>query len=112
MSWVLGEGHNGYFDVYLQIGLIGLLILLAFIFSARRRVIQSLATDFDYGRFRLTFLVTILFVNLTESTFLRGEHLLWFLFLAAIITVPSTNERIFERPAIDAPGTAAPEQGA
>ncbi|MGA2018769.1 MAG: O-antigen ligase family protein [Opitutaceae bacterium] len=111
MSWVLGEGHNGYLDVYLQIGLIGLLMLLALVFSARRRLIQSLAADFEYGRFRLTFLVVILFVNLTESTFLRGEHLLWFLFLLSVVTVPYMRARNAEVASIDTAATAAPEEG-
>lgn len=112
LSWVLGEGHNGYLDAYLQIGLIGVLLVLAVAFSARPRIIQSFAADFEYGRYRMTFLVVILFVNLTESTFLRGEHSLWFLFLLSVISVPSQDERKMEETAVDKSDTAALEQDA
>ena len=112
LSWVLGEGHNGYLDVYLQIGLIGVLLVLAVAFFARQGIIQSFAADFEYGRYRMTFLVVILFVNLTESTFLRGEHSLWFLFLLSVISVRSQNERKMEETAVDKSETAAQEQDA
>jgi exopolysaccharide production protein ExoQ len=87
LSWVLGEGHNGYLDAYLQIGLVGLLILLAVVFSSRRRIVECFYADFEYGMFRMTFLIIILLVNLTESTFLRGEHMLWFMFLICVLSV-------------------------
>ena len=112
LSWVLSEGHDGYLDVYLQIGLIGLLLLFAVVFSARRGIIHSFATDFEYGRFRFTFVVIILFVNITESTFLRGEHLLWFIFLLSVITVPSMKGRIFQAASVDTASAAVPGQGA
>jgi exopolysaccharide production protein ExoQ len=112
LSWVLGEGHSGYLDVYLQIGLIGVLLVLAVAFSARRGIIQSFTTDFEYGRYRMTFLVVILFVNLTESTFLRGEHSLWFLYLLSVISVPSQSERKMEGTAVDKSDTAPLQQDA
>jgi O-antigen ligase len=91
LTWVLGEGHNGYFDVYLQIGLIGVFLLLGIILSARRGITRTFKDDFEYGMFRMTFLIIILFVNITESTFLRGEHLLWFMFLFCVISVPAMH---------------------
>ncbi len=109
LSWVLGEGHNGYFDVYLQIGILGLLLLLAVVFSARRHIVESLVNDFGYGMFRMTFLIIILLVNVTESTFLRAEHMLWFLFLACVISVPDTNRSSDELPEIEEVGEATRE---
>lgn len=107
MSWVLGEGHNGYLDVYLQTGLIGVVLVLAVVFFARLRIIQTIAVDFEYGRFRITFLIIILFVNLTESTFLRGEHLLWFLFLMSVITISFLKAREMGATTVNATDTEA-----
>jgi hypothetical protein len=87
-------------------------LVLAVAFFARQGIIQSFAADFEYGRYRMTFLVVILFVNLTESTFLRGEHSLWFLFLLSVISVRSQNERKMEETAVDKSETAAQEQDA
>ena len=88
MTWVLGQAHSGYVDTYLQIGLIGVFLLVLVIFSNFFRSVRTMLEDFEFGSFRLTFLLTILFVNITESTFLRGDHHLWFLFLTSILVVP------------------------
>jgi exopolysaccharide production protein ExoQ len=90
LSWVLAEAHNGYFDTYLQIGLIGVFLLFGLVVSSCAKIMRTLATSFDYGRFRLAFLLIILFVNVTETTFLRGEHLLWFVFLFVVTSMPAT----------------------
>jgi exopolysaccharide production protein ExoQ len=112
LSWILGEGHNGYFDAFLQIGLVGVFLLLSVIFSARRRIVQSFTADFEYGMFRLTFLIIILFVNMTESTFLRGEHLLWFMFLICAISVPLTYHLEVETSELEVPDEAIPAASA
>jgi O-antigen ligase len=103
LSWILGEGHNGYFDTYLQIGLVGLFLLLGVIFSSRRKIAECFAWDFEYGMFRMTFLIIILLVNVTESTFLRGEHMLWFMFLICVLSVPKPSHLTVEIPESEVP---------
>lgn len=93
MTWTLGQAHSGYVDTYLQLGWVGVCLLFAVILSAIPQIIRSFYVDFEYGRFRMTFFLVILFVNITESTFLRGEHFLWFLFLLTAISVPLANEQ-------------------
>lgn len=88
LTWVLGQAHNGYIDTYLQIGIVGLLILSAALLSGLRRNVRLLADNFDFAALRITLLLTIMFVNVTESTFLRGDHHLWFLLLVAASFVP------------------------
>jgi O-antigen ligase len=81
MSWALGQGHSGYVDTFLQTGAIGLIILLGLISATFQRLLQRDIRDFDYFAFRVTLLLTITFINITETTFLRGDHHLWFLFM-------------------------------
>jgi O-antigen ligase len=88
MTWVLGQGHNGYIDTYLQIGWLGLALFAAWLVSVIVRVPSVFEENPDFGRFRMTFVAVILFVNITESTFLRGDHNLWLLFLIATLSVP------------------------
>lgn len=92
MTWTLGQAHNGYVDTYLQLGWVGVCLLFAVILSAIPRIVRSFHDDFEYGRFRMTFFLVILYVNIMESTFLRGDHFLWFLFLLTAISVPLANE--------------------
>ena len=87
-TWTLGQAHNGYIDVYLQIGWIGIVLLFMVIVSTVPKIIRSFKFDFEYARLRMTFFLLILFVNITESTFLRGRHALWFLFLMVIVSIP------------------------
>ncbi len=93
MSWVLGQAHNGYVDTYLQLGWLGIGLLMMVILSSSRKTIQSFSLRFEYGELRMIFFLVILFVNITESTFLRGEHSMWFLFLLTVLSVPYSNER-------------------
>jgi len=92
MTWVLGEAHNGYIDTYLQLGWIGIFILMGVIVSSIPKILQTFPRDFEYARLRMTFFLAILFVNVTESTFLRGDHNMWFLFLLVILSVPRLEE--------------------
>jgi len=92
-SWTLGQAHNGYVDTYLQLGWVGVFLLLGVILTTMPNIVRSTQVDFEYGRFRMTFFLAILFVNITESTFLRGDHYLWFLFLLTAISLPRPAEQ-------------------
>jgi exopolysaccharide production protein ExoQ len=92
MTWTLGQAHNGYVDTYLQRGGVGLGLLLIVIISSAGKIVRTLHQNFEYGRIRMTFFLVILFVNITESTFLRGDHSMWFLFLITALSVIPKNE--------------------
>lgn len=94
MTWVLGQAHNGYVDMYLQLGWTGVILFAIVIVTVIPKIVRSAQIDFDYGRFRMTFFLIILFVNITESTFLRGDHNLWFLFLLVALSVPYGSDKI------------------
>jgi O-antigen ligase len=79
MTWVLGQAHSGYIDTYLQLGVIGCLLLAGSLVSSLWRAMAGLTEDFDFAAFRITLLLTIIYVNMTESIYLRGDHHLWLL---------------------------------
>jgi exopolysaccharide production protein ExoQ len=88
-TWVLGQAHSGYVDTYLQLGLVGVLLLTMLLLSRIPRLLSTLDDNFDFACFRITLLLTIAFVNITESTYLRGDHHLWLLFQTVIWFLPS-----------------------
>ena len=96
VTWTLGQAHNGYVDVYLQLGWIGVGLLFMVIVSTLQKIVRLFEFDFEYGRLRLTFFLMILFVNITESTFMRGGHALWFLFLLVTVSIPYSKERVID----------------
>lgn len=89
LTWVLGQGHSGYVDTYLQIGIVGLCFMAAVLFSTVPKLLDRLKEDFDFNCFRITMLLTIMYVNITESTYLRGDHQFWFMFMLVVWQVPS-----------------------
>jgi O-antigen ligase len=88
-TWILGQGHSGYVDTYLQLGIAGWVALTGIILSTHRHLVANLATDFEFAAWRLSLFLVVLFVNLTETTLLRGDHHLWFIFTACIWQVPA-----------------------
>lgn len=89
-QWNPGQAHNGYIDVYIDLGLIGVALLVALIIITYRNAIINLKFDSDYGRLRMVLLAMILIYNVTESSFLRPTSLLWFIFLMIAVSMPET----------------------
>jgi len=96
MTWALGQGHSGYIDTYLQIGLVGSGLLALMLITSVPRLLDSMSEDFDLACFRLTLFVTMLYVNVTETTFLRGDHHLWFMMMLVIWLVPQPKAEVLE----------------
>ena len=86
--WRPTQGHNGYLDVYVELGIAGVSVLFLVIISSFRQITRTFEYDFEYGRFRFVFLVVLLLHNITESSFLRGANDLWFIFLLVAVTAP------------------------
>jgi O-antigen ligase len=87
-QWNPGQAHNGYLDVYIDLGIVGLVFLTGLIINVYRNVLINLRYDSDYGRYRLALLAMILIYNITESSFIKPTSLLWFLFLMISINIP------------------------
>jgi exopolysaccharide production protein ExoQ len=92
-GWRPNEGHNGYIDVYVELGVIGVALLLIVIGVAFAGVLDDLQNDFELGSLRLVLLLSIVINNVTESTLLKGTYGLWFLFLLVAVKVPRLRRR-------------------
>jgi O-antigen ligase len=79
----LQEAHNGFIEVYLNLGWVGLLLLGWLIVSGYRNAITALHRDPHDGRMRLAFLTAALIFSLTEAGF-RMLTPIWFAFLLAV----------------------------
>jgi exopolysaccharide production protein ExoQ len=64
----LTEGHNGYLDVLLQLGFVGLLLFTAFLLSSVRKAQKVLSYDFDWGILWICFIIMAILHNITESS--------------------------------------------
>jgi exopolysaccharide production protein ExoQ len=74
------EAHNGYLEIFLQGGAIGIVLLAFMLVGVVRSIQRSALTLYDYSVFRLCTLVVVLLNNVTESAFARERDLLSILF--------------------------------
>jgi O-antigen ligase len=84
------EAHNGYLETYVNLGLVGLFMLLAVIIAAYRKIRLGLLTDFQFSRFRLGFLAAVILYNWTEVSF-RGANPIWFVFYIIALDYPKAK---------------------
>lgn len=92
-QWRPEEAHNGFIDVYVQLGAVGVVLLFIVIGIAVAGALTHLESDFQYGSLRLTLLLSIIVSNITETSFLDGTHGLWFLFLLTSVNIPISNRK-------------------
>jgi len=89
--WNPRQGHNGYIDVYVELGMIGLFLFAGLLFSAFRKIKNNIVANFEYGCFQITIFIMIIIHNLSETSFLRGEVDLWFMFLLVTINIHTSS---------------------
>jgi hypothetical protein len=82
--WRPTQAHNGYLELYLNLGLVGLLLFIVVILATFRNCKTTLLEDFEWGRLTMGYLVAILAHNWTEAGFKGLSIMFVFLFLIAI----------------------------
>ncbi len=85
--WQPNESHNGYLEVYLNLGWVGIALLAGAVVAGYRNIISLLNTDPDAGWLRLAYFVVGLAYNLTEAA-IRTMDLMWLAFLVALMVLP------------------------
>ena len=90
--WLPNEAHNGYLEIYLNLGIIGLISLTGIIISGYRRVVDILVENYKYGVLGIAFFIMVLLYNISEAAF-KPEQILWNVFLFMIIDYRSLNQQ-------------------
>jgi O-antigen ligase len=75
------QAHNGFLEVYINLGLAGLTILLSSIYFTYKSIRRYWHKNNTYLSFQLSFFATYLIYNMTEATFLFNLSPIWFVFL-------------------------------
>jgi len=91
------EAHNGYLEVYLNLGWIGVSLVALLIISGYRKLLATLRRDPLMGRILLAFFVAGVVYNFTEAGF-RMMAPVWIFFLFAITSEPERGEAVAEVP--------------
>jgi hypothetical protein len=92
MGTGIPNAHDGYLDIFLDGGLIGLFLLSCVLVTSGRRLIRDLPIH-RYYRLGFAFLVIAIIHNLTESSFARLSAL-WFTTLLMLVDFPSLRDKL------------------
>src|SRR5438876_9113872 len=85
--FIPNEAHNGYLEIYLTLGLVGLFILIALFIATFWKIRPELWRNFEWGRFRLGLLAAIVVYNWSEAGF-KTVHPIWFVFYIIALDYP------------------------
>lgn len=81
----INEAHNGFLEVYLNLGIVGLILLGFFLISSYRKVCRRLTLS-NLGPLDLALWTVMLLYCVTEAGFRTG--LMWLTFLLGAIAIP------------------------
>ena len=88
-TWGIGgQAHNGYLDMYLHLGYLGLSFIFFWIISGIRKIHKHLVRDYPVAVLRFSLFTIVALYNYTEATF-YGVSNMWIIFLIGIMDVPS-----------------------
>jgi O-antigen ligase len=87
IGWVTPHAHNGYLDILLQLGVLGLLVFLAGLAVASYHAVKELrATPTADGLWAPLFLTFMILYNITETTLLQQNNIYWALYSATVFS--------------------------
>jgi exopolysaccharide production protein ExoQ len=85
--FIPNEAHNGYLEIYLDLGLIGLFIVIGLFIATYQRIRLRLFQDFEWGRYKLGMFAAVILYNWTEAA-IKAYHPLWFVFYLIAMEYP------------------------
>jgi O-antigen ligase len=88
-----GEAHNGYLDILLGLGLVGLLVTLLFCLAASVKAARAMDHDAEWGSFCLCLLLMASLHNWSESSFDSFNRHLMTIVLFVTVSVSMNAER-------------------
>jgi exopolysaccharide production protein ExoQ len=94
----VNQAHNGYLEIYLNLGWMGIALLAGLIVTGYRRIFPAVRRQVQAGSLRLAYFIVAIAYNFTEGGF-KMMHPVWIVFLL-IIAVPRPTAS--KRPAASA----------
>ena len=91
------QAHNGYLEIYLNLGWIGIFLFAGVVVTAYLRSRRAMAYGFEYGSFRIAFWLAALMLNMTEAVF-KGGSVIWIMFLIIAMDRGDTDWQRGEEP--------------
>jgi exopolysaccharide production protein ExoQ len=81
------QAHNGYLEIYLNLGWVGIALLGVVIVTGYKTVFRAWRQNPTTGSIRLAFFFMGLIFNFTEAAFFRMQAPAWIFFMFGLVTV-------------------------
>jgi len=91
--WRPNQAHNGYIETYINLGSIGVALLLLMMASCFVKALRSVQFKDPFGSVRVALIMAIIIFNYTDATF-KAVHILYFMFFLMSLTTeraPTTS---------------------
>ena len=79
--------HNGYIDIFLDLGILGLLVALFVMAQTYKNILRWHESEPNLSKLRIVLFTMVFFHNFTESTWGKPFAFLWLLFLLSSLVV-------------------------
>lgn len=89
--WHPNEAHNGYIEIYLNLGWIGLALLATVLIKAYRTIVKSYRANSPLSSLALTYFLVALTFNFTEAAFFKMLAPVWLFVLFAMVGATVTT---------------------
>lgn len=96
--WHPNEAHNGYIEIYINLGWIGVALLAVILAIGYRTVIAAYRQGLPFANLRLAYFLVGLAYNFSEAAFFKMTAPAWIFFLFAIVSVPPSFGTEIQRP--------------
>jgi exopolysaccharide production protein ExoQ len=105
----LNEAHNGYIEVYLELGWVGLGLIGLILIDGYRRSVKAFRRAPGLGGLLIAYILTAMVYNVTEAGF-RMTDPIWIFFLLAVIEASSitAGDAVGASQPLDRAGESAP----
>jgi hypothetical protein len=91
----VNQAHNGYIEIFLNLGWTGVALLAGLLVSGYRRIVPAVRRQTQAGSLRLAYWLVALAYNFTEAGF-KMMNPVWVVFLLSIAIVP--HAPVLKRP--------------
>jgi exopolysaccharide production protein ExoQ len=87
----INEAHNGFLEAYLELGLVGVFMIVLIVISSYRNICRRLSPFSSIAPLSFAMWITMLFYSMAEAGFESG--LFWLVFLLTTATVARLEEK-------------------
>lgn len=83
------ETHNGYLDVYIELGYIGLFFLASFLLKTYANICKTFRENYDIGTLQLSYFIIMLLYNITEAAMKLRTTMFFIFLILTLLPLPS-----------------------